>query len=58
MKNQFEDIDLGLKDLRPNVKAKALELLKDRQDELNTNRSLTIKKAIEDAENWFMDLEG
>ncbi|WP_169305024.1 hypothetical protein [Pedobacter cryotolerans] len=58
MKNQFEDIDLELKDLKPNVRAKALEILKDRQDQLKTNRNLAIKKAIEEAENWFMDSEG
>ncbi|MES2827730.1 MAG: hypothetical protein V4687_06240 [Bacteroidota bacterium] len=58
MKNQFEDIDLKLKDLKPNVRAKALELLNDRQGELQSNRSLAIKRAIEEAENWFMDSEG
>lgn len=58
MNNQFENIDFELKELKPNVRAKALELLKERQDEFATSRSLTIKKAIEDAENWFIDLEG
>lgn len=58
MKNQFEDIDLELKDLKPNVRAKALELLKDRQGELQSDRNLAIKRAIEEAENWFMDSEG
>lgn len=58
MKNQFEDIELELKDLKPEVREKALEILKAMPDENGDGQKSAIKKAIEQAENWFMDSEG
>lgn len=58
MKDQFDDIDLELKDLSPEVKAKALEILAEMTQEDRTDQKAALKKAIEEAENWFMDSEG
>ena len=58
MNNQFEDIDLELKDLKPAVKAKALEILAAMPEEMKADRRSALKNAIEQAENWFMDSEG
>lgn len=58
MKDQFDDIDLELKDLSPEVKAKALEILAEMTEEGKTDQKIALKKAIEEAENWFMDSEG
>lgn len=58
MDNQFEDIDLELKDLRPAVREKALELLAEMSAEQKADWNLSVKTAIQLAENWFMDSEG
>lgn len=54
---QFEGFDDELKDLRPEVKEKALELaaghLKD-----GVEANVALKKAITEAELWFLDSEG
>ncbi|PWS28490.1 hypothetical protein DHW03_01120 [Pedobacter yonginense] len=58
MNNQFENIDVELKDLRPTVRVKALEILEAMPEEMKTDRMSALKNAIEQAENWFMDSEG
>ncbi len=58
MNNQFEDIELELKDLKPAVREKALEILNAMPNETGMDQKSAIKKAIEQAENWFMDSEG
>lgn len=58
MDNQFEDMDLELKDLRAEVREKALELLAGMSAEQRADRDLSVRIAIQQAENWFMDSEG
>jgi len=58
MNSQFENIELQLKDLRPAVREKALEILNAMPAETKSDQKSAIKKAIEQAENWFMDSEG
>lgn len=58
MNNQFDDIELELKDLNPEVRKKALEILNAMPAESKVDQKSAIKKAIEQAENWFMDSEG
>lgn len=58
MNNQFENIELELKDLRPAVREKALEILNTMPNETGMDQKSAIKKAIEQAENWFIDSEG
>ncbi len=58
MNNQFENIELELKDLRPAVREKALEILNAMPNESGMDQKSAIKKAIEQAENWFLDSEG
>jgi hypothetical protein len=58
MDNQFENIDVELKDLKPAVKVKALEILDAMPEEMKADRRSALKNAIEQAENWFMDSEG
>lgn len=58
MNNQFENIDVELKDLRPTVRVKALEILEAMPEEMKADRMSALKNAIEQAENWFMDSEG
>lgn len=53
----FEGFDDQLKDLRPEVKEKALELASGyRQD--GQEAGIALKKAIIEAELWFLDSEG
>ncbi len=58
MDNQFENIDVELKDLKPAVKVKVLEILEAMSEEMKADRRSALKNAIEQAENWFMDSEG
>ncbi|WP_316786651.1 hypothetical protein [Pedobacter frigiditerrae] len=58
MNNQFKNIELELKDLKPAVRKKALEILNAMPIETGMDQKSAIKKAIEQAENWFMDSEG
>ncbi|MDN3584959.1 hypothetical protein [Mucilaginibacter flavus] len=54
---KFEGFDDQLKDLRPEVKQKALELAAGyHQDGLQSG--VALKKAIAEAELWFLDSEG
>ncbi|WP_176844372.1 hypothetical protein [Mucilaginibacter gossypii] len=54
---KFVAFDDQLKDLRPEVKQKALELAEGyHQDGLEPG--IALKKAIAEAELWFLDSEG
>lgn len=54
---KFEGYDDELKDLRPKVKQKALELASGYVHE-GLEASTAVKKAIAEAELWFLDSEG
>ena len=54
---QFEGFDDELKDLRPEVKEKALELVAGHLKD-GVEASVALKKAIAEAELWFLDSEG
>ena len=56
-KEKFEAFDEELKDLRPEVKEKALELASGYIEEGSEPRA-ALKKAIAEAELWFLDSEG
>lgn len=53
----FKGFEDQLKDLRPEVKEKALELAAGYQKD-GMEACLALKKAIEEAELWFLDSEG
>lgn len=55
--NKFEGFDDQLKDLRPEVKEKALELAAIYQRE-GLEAGAALKKSIAEAELWFLDSEG
>jgi hypothetical protein len=54
---KFEGFDDQLKDLRPEVKEKALELAAGYPNE-GTDPGVALIKAIAEAELWFLDSEG
>jgi hypothetical protein len=54
---KFEGFDDLLKDLRPEVKEKALELAA-RYHQDGQEAGIALKKAIAQAELWFLDSEG
>jgi uncharacterized protein YdaT len=54
---KFEGFDDQLKDLRPEVKEKALELAAGYLDN-GTDPGVAFKKAIAESEIWFLDSEG
>ena len=54
---QFEGFDDQLKDLRPEVKEKALELAAGYQH-AGLEAGVALKKAIAETELWFLDSEG
>lgn len=56
-KEQFQGFDDLLKDLRPEVKDKSIGLAADyRRDGMD--ETIALKKAIAEAELWFLDSEG
>jgi uncharacterized protein YdaT len=55
--DKFEGFDDQLKDLRPEVKEKALELAAGYQQD-GLDAVVALKKAIAEAELWFLDSEG
>lgn len=54
---KFEAFDEELKDLRPEVKEKALELATGYLT-YGMQAGVALKKAIAEAELWFLDSEG
>ena len=58
MENQFENFNLQLKDLKPEVREKAIEIASVLISEKGLEKDAAIKRGIEEAENWFLDAEG
>jgi uncharacterized protein YdaT len=56
-KEEFEGYNDQLKDLRPEVKEKALELAAG-YHQAGLEAGVALKKAIAEAELWFLDSEG
>lgn len=56
-KQSVEAFDKELKDLRPEVKEKALELASGYIEE-GIEAAIALKKAVAAAELWFLDSEG
>jgi hypothetical protein len=54
---EFEAFDEELKDLRPEVKEKALELASGYLEN-GDEAGIALKKGIASAELWFLDSEG
>ncbi|MEO6523336.1 uncharacterized protein YdaT [Mucilaginibacter sp. UYP25] len=54
---KFEGFDDQLKDLRPEVKEKALDLASGYAQE-GIEIKIALRKAIAEAELWFLDSEG
>jgi hypothetical protein len=54
---QFKGFDDELKDLRPEVKEKAMELAAVYVQK-SVAPDIALKKAIKEAELWFLDSEG
>jgi uncharacterized protein YdaT len=58
MENQFKDFDIQLKDLKPEVREKAMQIAAELVSEKGMEKDVALKAAIEEAENWFLDAEG
>lgn len=58
MENQFKDFDPQLKDLKPEVREKAIEIAAVLVSEKGLGKDVALKLGIEQAENWFLDAEG
>jgi hypothetical protein len=54
----FEDFETELKDLMPDVKAKALELIERYLKKPGYDKARAVKEGIADAQAWFMESEG
>lgn len=57
MKEIFNEFEADLKDLKPEVREKALEIAGKLLME-NYKRQDALKEGIKQAQKWFMDLEG
>lgn len=58
MKEIFDEFEPTLKELKPTVKEKALEIAGKLLTEKSLSREDALKEGIKQAEEWFMDLEG
>jgi uncharacterized protein YdaT len=54
----FEAFETDLKDLRPDVREKALELAAAYLEERGYDKARAVKEGIADAQAWFMESEG
>ncbi len=54
----FEDFPLEMKDLTPQVREKAIEIANKLMVEKCLDEKEAIREAIEQAEEWFLDMEG
>lgn len=54
----FEDFSVELEDLADEVRQKALEIANQLRQEKNYSKERAIRKAIEQAEEWYYNLEG
>ncbi|MFP8489193.1 hypothetical protein ACKGJO_08815 [Gracilimonas sp. Q87] len=57
MKWTFEDFGADLDDLDPQVREKALQIANDLMEEKEYTKEEAIKKAIKQAEEWFLDTQ-
>lgn len=55
MKWTFEDFGADLKDLNPQVRKKALEIANRLMKEKKYTEEEAIKKAIKEAEEWYLN---
>jgi uncharacterized protein YdaT len=58
MKEIFDEFEPELKDLKPAVKEKALEIAGKLLTEKSLSREEALKEGIKQAEEWFLDFEG
>lgn len=58
MKEIFDEFEPELKELKPTVKEKALEIAGKLLTEKSISRADALKEGIKQAEEWFFDLEG
>lgn len=58
MKEIFDEFEPKLKELKPEVKEKTLEIAGKLLTEKSLSREEALKKGIKQAEEWFFDLEG
>lgn len=58
MKEVFKEFEADLKDIRPEIREKALEIAAMLLMNNDYNRQDAIKEGIRLAEEWFLDLEG
>lgn len=58
MENQFENLPEDLKDLKPKVKEKALEIALKLSKEKKYQGEELIREAVKRAEEWFYESEG
>jgi hypothetical protein len=54
----FEEFEIDLKDLIPEVRAKALELATWYLEKPGYDKARAAKEGIADAQAWFMESEG
>ncbi|MDA9554636.1 hypothetical protein N9R54_00240 [Pelobium sp.] len=57
MKEIFDEFEPELKELKPTVKEKALEIAGKLLTEKSMSRTEALKQGIKQAEEWFIDLE-
>ncbi len=58
MKEIFDEFEPTLKELKPTVKEKALEIAGKLLTEKSLSREDALKEGIKQAEEWFFNLEG
>ncbi|WP_182995360.1 hypothetical protein [Pelobium manganitolerans] len=58
MKEIFNEFETDLKDLKPKVREKAIEIASGLLIKKNYTRQDALKEGIRQAEEWFLDLEG
>lgn len=58
MDTAFKEFETDLKDLKPKVREKALELAAGLVQKEGYDKGRALNEAITEAEAWFLDLEG
>lgn len=58
MKWTFEDFNAELEELNPQVRDKAKEIANELMEQGNYSEEEAIRKAIPEAEEWFLDIQG
>ncbi|MBO6585590.1 MAG: hypothetical protein JJ953_05760 [Gracilimonas sp.] len=58
MKWTFENHEMDLKNLNPQVRKKALEIANRLMEEGDYTKGEAIKQAIKEAREWFLDIQG